>query len=57
MLYAAREDGMVFVAKIDGGFELLSQNDMGEQLIASPVPAGNRILIRGESHLFCAGEK
>ena len=56
-IYAAREDGMLFVAKIDGGFELLSQNDMGERLIASPVPVGDRLLIRGETHLFCVGEK
>ncbi|HWE00968.1 MAG TPA: PQQ-binding-like beta-propeller repeat protein [Tepidisphaeraceae bacterium] len=56
-LYAAREDGMLFVAKIDGGFEVLSQNDMGERLIASPVAVGDRLLIRGESHLFCIGEK
>jgi outer membrane protein assembly factor BamB len=56
-LYAAREDGMLFVAKIEGGFELLSENQMGERLIASPVPVGDRLLIRGEGHLFCAGEK
>ncbi|HZK80427.1 MAG TPA: PQQ-binding-like beta-propeller repeat protein, partial [Humisphaera sp.] len=55
-IYAAREDGMLFVAKVDGGFELLSQNDMGERLIASPVPVGDRLLIRGETHLFCVGE-
>jgi outer membrane protein assembly factor BamB len=56
-LYAAREDGMVFVAKIEGGFELLARNDMNEQITALPVPVEGRIFIRGESHLFCAGEK
>ena len=54
-LYAAREDGTVFVAKIDGGFEVLSENKMGEPVIASPVPVGGRLLIRGEKHLFCIG--
>jgi len=54
-LYAAREDGVVFVARIEGEFELLAQNDMGEQIIASPVPVNNRLLIRGEKHLFCIG--
>ena len=53
ILYAAREDGVVFVAKIDDGFELLAENDMGESVIASPVAVSNRILIRGEQHLFC----
>lgn len=54
-LYAAREDGVVFVARVDGKFELLAENKMGESLIATPVPVGNRILIRGERHLFCLG--
>ncbi len=56
-LYAAREDGMLFVAKVEGGFELLSENNMGERLVAWPVPVGDRLLIRGEEHLFCIGAK
>jgi outer membrane protein assembly factor BamB len=52
-LYAVREDGVVFVARIDDKFELLAENPMGEKVIASPVPLGNRLLIRGEQHLFC----
>jgi len=54
-LYAAREDGTVFVARVEGGFELLAENVMGERVIASPVPMSNRILIRSEHHLFCVG--
>jgi outer membrane protein assembly factor BamB len=53
-LYAPREDGVVYVASIAGDkFEQLSENDMAEPVIASPVPAANRLLIRGEKHLFC----
>jgi outer membrane protein assembly factor BamB len=53
-LFAPREDGTVFVASVaNGKFEVLSENDMGESVIGSPVPASNRILIRGEQHLFC----
>ena len=57
-LFAPREDGVVFVANIaNGQLELLAENDMGESVIGSPVPVGNRILLRGEKHLFCvAGE-
>ena len=54
-IYAAREDGVVFVARVDGKFELLAENDMRERIIASPVPVANRLLLRGEKHLFCAG--
>jgi outer membrane protein assembly factor BamB len=54
-LYAARDDGVVFVAQVEGKFELLAENRMGERVIASPVPVSNRLLIRGEQHLFCVG--
>jgi len=33
-------------------FELLSENVMAESVIGSPIPAGDRILIRGEKHLY-----
>ena len=52
-LYAAREDGELFVARIKDKFELLSEYSLGEQVIASPVAVDNRLFIRGERHLFC----
>lgn len=52
-LYAVREDGVVFVVAIREGFELISENDMEERMIASPVPLDGRLLLRGERHLFC----
>lgn len=52
-VYAAREDGVVFVARVEGKFELLAENPMGERVIAAPVPVGNRLLLRGEKTLFC----
>lgn len=56
-LYAAREDGVVFVAALEPRFEVLSENPMGEQIIASPVPVANRLLLRGERTLFCVGSE
>ncbi len=56
-LYAAREDGVVFVVSIEGKFEVLAENALDEQVIASPVPVANRLLIRGERHLFCIAEE
>ena len=53
VLYSAREDGTVFAARAGEKFELLSENPMGERIIASPVPAGNSLLIRTEQHLYC----
>jgi len=57
VLYAAREDGVVFAAKVGDKFELLGENPMGERIIASPVPVKNRLLIRGDDHLFCIAAK
>jgi len=53
ILYAAREDGVVFAARIGEKFELLSENPMGEQILASPVPFNGKLLLRSEGHLFC----
>ncbi len=55
-LYAPREDGVVFVAGIaDGKFGVLSENDMGESVIGSPIPFGDGVLLRGVQHLVAAG--
>ena len=56
-IYAAREDGIVFVANFQDGFKLLTENDMGERIIASPVPVNGSLLIRGEKNLFCYRRK
>ena len=58
VLYAAREDGTVFVARVEDKLELLSEIPMKEQIIGTPVADNNRLLLRGEKHLFCiAAEK
>lgn len=51
-LYAAREDGVVFVADVRGGFQLVSENPMGEPIIAAPVPFRNLLILRGTQNLF-----
>jgi outer membrane protein assembly factor BamB len=57
VLYAAREDGTIFAARVEDQFELLSENAMGERTVASPVPANNTLLIRSDKHLFCIPAK
>lgn len=52
-LYAAREDGVVFVGRVsDEDFKLLAENDMGEGVLTTPVPIRDGLLIRGREHLF-----
>ncbi len=54
-LYAAREDGVIYVMKLDGSGDVLAEIDMQEPVIASLVPCDGRLLIRGERNLFCVG--
>ena len=52
-LYCTREDGVMFVGEVsDKGFKALAENDMGERIIATPVPIRGGLLIRGEEHLY-----
>ena len=53
LLYCAREDGTVFVGRVDDvGFELLEENEMGEKIIATPVLVDGTLLLRGEENLY-----
>jgi outer membrane protein assembly factor BamB len=57
ILYAAREDGVVFAVRVGPRFEILSENPMGERIVASPVPAADGLILRGDRHLFCIASK
>jgi len=50
----ARQDGTVFTGTISGkGIAAVKQIALDEGLIASPVPVGGKLLIRGDEHLYC----
>ena len=51
-LYFSSEDGEVFVVRAGPKYELISTNQMGEPLMATPAIADGIILIRGQQHLF-----
>lgn len=53
VLYAAREDGVVFTARVEDKLEVVSENPMHEQIIATPVADNGRLFLRGDQHLFC----
>ena len=46
-------DGKISVAEAGDAFRLMAENDMGARVVASPVAVADRLLIRGEQHLFC----
>lgn len=51
-LYAASEDGDVYVVKAGPAFELLATNKMGEVVMATPALADGMLVIRGLNHVF-----
>lgn len=53
VLYALREDGVLFAARVGKRCEILGETVLGERVVSSPAPAGNRLLVRGDKHLFC----
>jgi len=53
LLFAPREDGVVFIADISHDkLDILSENDLQQSIIGSPVPSENHIFLRGETHLM-----
>ena len=56
-LYFSSEDGDVIVFKAGTSYELVSQNPMGEVLMASPAISDGMIFVRGQKHLFAIAEK
>jgi outer membrane protein assembly factor BamB len=56
MLYAASEDGDVFVIKAGPRYELLAKNPIGEPILATPALAGDLLIVRGAKHLFAIAE-
>lgn len=55
ILYGIREDGAVYVARVEDKFEILAESKLGDRIIASPVAVENRVLIRGDRNLYCFG--
>lgn len=58
-LYYLTREGKTFVVAAKPGFELLATNDLNDRSTfnASPVPAGDKLLIRSDKFLYCLGGK
>ena len=52
-LYLTSTDGDTFVVKAGPTHEVLRTNELDEPVYASLAPAQGRLLIRGQSHLYC----
>jgi outer membrane protein assembly factor BamB len=56
-IYSINMAGKVFVYAAKPKFDLLAENDLKEDVSASPAVADGKLYIRGEKHLFCIGKK
>lgn len=55
-VYLMDMSGVVHVFKAEKEFRLISQNELGEDVMTIPAFMHNRIYIRGENNLFCIGD-
>ncbi len=56
-IYAASEQGDVFVLAADPTYALLARNALGELIRATPAVSDGRLFVRGQKHLFCISKK
>ncbi len=55
-VFALSEEGDTFVFKAGAEYNLIQTNSIGEMCLATPAIAGNRLVMRSISHLFCFAE-
>jgi outer membrane protein assembly factor BamB len=56
-VHLPNEDGQVFVLKAGPAYELLSLNDMGASVLATPAISEGRLLFRTQQHVMAIGSK
>lgn len=56
-IYLANEDGAVNVLKAGAKYELLSTNEIGEVMMATPAISDGMIFIRGQHNLYAVAAK
>ena len=54
-IYAIRESGIVYVLKLSDKFELVSEIDMQDKIIATPAAVDGKLIIRTEKYLYLIG--
>ncbi len=49
----SNEKGLTSIFKAGNSFELIAENDLKEETLASPAVLGGQIFIRTANHLYC----
>lgn len=56
-LYLTAEDGVTYVLKGNGKFEVVAENPLGDRCFSSPAISNGQIFIRGNRAVYCIGKK
>lgn len=56
-VYFQGDRGVTSILRPGPTYQLLAQNDIGEETYASPVVSGGQIFLRGVNHLYAIGSK
>jgi outer membrane protein assembly factor BamB len=56
-VYCTNETGATFVVQLGDKPMVVSTNDLGETILASPAISGGAIYLRSDQHLWCVGGK
>lgn len=56
LIYFPSETGVTYVLRAADEFEIVSQNDLGDPILASPAVVGDQMLIRTKEDLFFIGD-
>lgn len=56
-IYCFGDRGLTTVLKPGESFQKIAENTLEEGTMATPAAAGNRLVLRAKSHLYCLGSK
>lgn len=56
-LYITNEDGKTYVMALGGAYKLLKENELGEQVMATPAIVDGVLYVRGQRTLFALGQR
>ncbi len=57
LVYCLADDGIMKIVRPDPQWDLVAENELGEDCYASPAISQNQIFVRGEQHLYCIGKR
>jgi outer membrane protein assembly factor BamB len=56
-IYVTNEDGVTLIVRAGPKFEVLAQNDLGEESLSSPAISDGQIFIRTDRALYAVGRR